>query len=111
MQIEDIIKAIQKRPKMFVDEEKIEYIYHFILGACFTNVCGEDINRKFSCWFWKWLEIWIRENINPHYFSETASWCDEIKMIANEDEEAVRLFYELSQKFFDDYHNKKGYFS
>ena len=32
MQIEQLIFLIQKRPKMFIKEEKIEYIYYLLLG-------------------------------------------------------------------------------
>ena len=49
MQIEQLIASIQKRPKMFIKEEKIEYIYYFLIGYCAANnkLSDNDIERKF----------------------------------------------------------------
>ena len=35
MYIEQLIGSIEKRPKMYVQEEKIEYIYYYIFGFIF----------------------------------------------------------------------------
>ena len=108
LSVEGIINAIQKRPKMFVEEESIEYIFHFLMG--FGMVSNREIDRNFCCWFHKWLGTWIREHIDETYSSQAAYWTDDIKRLATDEKSEVDLFYELSQLFFEDYRKKRGYF-
>ena len=112
MQIEQLIFLIQKRPKMFIKEEKIEYIYYLLLGYCAaTGALSDEIDQKFCCWFGKWLMMWIERNIKANYIPKTAYWYDDIKVIAKNDHNEVALFYELCKKFFEDYKDKVGYFA
>ena len=99
MQIEQLILTMKKRPGMFVKEEKIEYIYYFLLGFCGANknYIADGMDHKFSLWFGKWLL--------------TAYWYDDIKTLAKNETNEVRLFYELCENFFLEYRNKMGYFS
>ena len=115
MQIEELLVALQKNPEKFIDEERIEYIYHFLGGYCYggaeSGLGKEDLNRRFSGWFWNWLLKWIRKNVNVKYTPKAAIWSDDIKAIAGGEEKEVPLFYELCGYFFEDYRKKRGYFS
>ena len=47
MQIEQLIISMQKRPKMFVKEERIDYIYYLLSGYCgANNKLLKDDSRK-----------------------------------------------------------------
>lgn len=113
MQIEKLIDSIQKRPKMFVKEEKIEYIFYLLSGYCGANgkLSEDDINRNFCFWFGKWLIIWIQNNVNVKYTPQTAFWYDDIKTISKSKQDEIKLFFDLCNCFFEDYENKTGYFS
>ncbi|MCM1097616.1 MAG: hypothetical protein NC427_06075 [Ruminococcus flavefaciens] len=112
MQIERLIKSIQKRPKMFLKEEKIEYIYYLLSGYCGANRVSEDnMDCMFCTWFRKWLIMWIVENVDEKYSVKTAYWYDDIKAIAQGKQEEIKMFFELCDLFFEDYKNKVGYFS
>lgn len=54
---------------MFIKEERIEYIYYFLLGYCSANneYLEDDINGKFCCWFLRWLWSWIEDNVDAEY--------------------------------------------
>ena len=112
MEIKQLIDAMRKRPGMYVREERLDYIYHLISGYCggkYGSAC--EMDYKFSCWFWKWLLQWIEENVDAEYSPKSCYWPDDIKAIAGGEEKEVPLFYELCDKFFEDYYKKRGYFS
>lgn len=113
MYIEQTIDSIRRRPGMFVKEEKIEYIYHFISGNCLAcnQYSSDDMDKMFSRWFGEWLLEWIEENVDMEYQPKSQHWYRDIKAIAGGEEEEVTLFYKLSSFFFDDYRNGSGYFS
>lgn len=113
MQIEQLIASIQKRPKMFIKEEKIEYIYYFLIGYCAANneLSDNDIEQKFCFWFGKWLIMWIEDNVNAEYVPRTAYWYDDIKKITKKGQNEITIFFDLCKSFFEDYKNKIGYFS
>lgn len=110
MKIEQLITTLQDRPGMFVKEEKIEYIYYLLLGFCGAskNYNADNIEHKFCYWFSKWLIMWIEDNVNAEYVPRTAYWYDDIKTITKNE---VTVFFDLCEKFFDEYRNKTGYFS
>jgi len=112
MHIEQLIQTMKKRPGMFVREEELDYIYHLILGYC-GGKCDavREIDHMFSCWFGKWLLQWIEENIDTEYVPKSSYWYDDIKAIAGDEKKEVPLFYELCDMFFEDYNEKRGYFS
>lgn len=111
MQIEHLIFSIQNRPKMFVKEERIDYLYYLLSGYCAgINDSPDEMDQKFCCWFGKWLMIWIERNIDANYIPQTSYWYDDIKVIAKDDHNEVMLFYDLCSQFFEDYKNKTGYF-
>lgn len=113
MQIKELISSIQKRPKMFVKEERIDYIFYLLFGYCgaHSKLSEDDMDRSFCIWFGKWLIMWIEDNVDAEYSSKTAWWYDDIKTIAKNEQDELNLFFELCNKFFEDYRNKTGYFS
>lgn len=113
MQIEQLIDEIQRRPKMFVKEERIEYIYYLLSGYCGANckLSDNDMEHKFRFWFGKWLRMWIEDNVDAEYAPETAYWYDDIKKITKKDQNELTVFFDLCKSFFEDYKNKTGYFS
>ncbi|HBV82382.1 MAG TPA: hypothetical protein DEB74_06225 [Lachnospiraceae bacterium] len=73
MQIEQLILTMKKRPGMFVKEEKIEYIYYFLLEFCGANknYIADGMDHKFSLWFGRWLLMWIVRNCPKITFNIT----------------------------------------
>lgn len=101
MQIKQLIISIQKRPKMFVKEEKIEYIYYLLSGYCGASkrVCDDEMDQKFCFWFGQWLKRWIIENFDANYVPTTAYWYDDIKAVVSEPQNEFGLFFELCHSF------------
>lgn len=110
MGIEETIALMQKNPKMFVQEERIDYIFYFLDGGC-AVMQSDDIERHFTCWFGKWLIKWIEENFDKLYTPKTVFWYEDIKFIAKDEQNDLKVFFDLCKLFFADYHNKAGYFS
>ncbi|MCH5267595.1 MAG: hypothetical protein J1E62_04540 [Lachnospiraceae bacterium] len=110
MNIETLIEAMKKRPKMFVEEEKIEYIFYFLFGYCSSNL-DDDLDKYFCMWFGKWLIRWIKEHIDEQYVPKTALWHHDIKMIAGDKQDEAKFFYDLCDEFFEDYRKRRGYFA
>lgn len=113
MHIDELIHAMQVRPKMFVREVRIDYIFHLLTGYCGANadLPNYSMDRKFCAWFGKWLIMWIENNVDAKYRPESACWYDDIIRITPDGQNEVDLFFDLCDKFFDDYENKTGYFS
>lgn len=115
MQMEELLNSMKKTPEKFIDEERLDHIFHFLRGYCsgsaHSGLCVEEVDYRFSGWFWKWLLEWIYNNIDEDYTPESAIWSDDIKAIAGGEEKEVPLFYELCGYFFEDYRKKRGYFS
>ena len=113
MEIEELIDAIQRRPGMYLLEERIDYIFYFLFGYCRANSELEDDNmdRRFCYWFWKWLLMWIKDNVDSEYQIKAMVWYEDIRRIAGDEQKAVTLFYDLCKMFFEDYKEKRGYFS
>ena len=114
MHIKELVKGMRIRPLMYLQEEKIDYIYHFFIGYCgLARHYGdytEDMDKHFVTWFVQWLNNWIIENYDKNYEFKTFHWNETIKEITQSEEEAVQLFYELCEQFFSDYEEKVGFF-
>lgn len=103
MDIETFIKSVQSRPLMYVEEVKIEYIYYLIVGFLGSNLInqrGYDIDQNFKSNFMQWVYDWVLKNVNRDYERKSFFWYHIIKEITNSEEEAVNLFFELSDTFF-----------
>ena len=113
MEVYNLIKSIQKRPLMYIHEEKIDYIYYLLVGYCAAltkHNSPTEMDKKFSFWFGKWLNDWIKFNYDDNCQLKTYCWGEILKEITKSEEEAVQLFYKLCERFFSDYEDGKGYF-
>ena len=113
MYIKELIKSIQVRPLMYLQEEKIDYMYHFLEGHCGLArrySMTSEMDKHFEIWFVKWLNKWVVENYDNMHEFKTFYWNDTLKEITKNEEEAVQLFYKLCEQFFSDYEEGKGYF-
>ncbi len=113
MYIKELINCIQKRPLMYVQEEKISYISHLLMGYCLAashNNVPSEMDKHFWAWFGSWLDNWIKIKYSKD-FEFKAYWFETLKDITQDEREAVQLFYKLCKQFFDDYEEKKGYFN
>lgn len=112
MNVKEFIKIIQKNPKMFVDEVRTDYIEHLILGffiCCDVNNNATDIDLHFHAHFSRWLVRWIWKNIDKKYSQKYFSWSQTLKDIdiTSNETEAVKLFFDLSDMFFEKYEDKE----
>lgn len=106
--IEMLIAGIRRRPRMYVDEVKIEYIYHFLFGYSMGNREKESESDKiFRLAFSKWFFGWIIKNLDSNYENQSFVWYHMLIDVTNSAEEAVELFFQLSEKFFEEYHNNR----
>lgn len=99
--------------QMLVREVRMDYIFHFLIGYRVANakLPVDNMDRNFCSWFGKWLLIWIEDNVDSKYRATSAAWYDDIIRITPEGQNEVDLFFDLCDKFFEDYENKTGYFS
>ena len=112
MNVKEFIKSIQKNPKMFVDEVRIDYLDHLIVGffVCLKgNNNAVDIDLQFHAHFTRWLVKWIQKNIVKKYEQKYFSWSQTLKdiNITSDEIETVKLFFELCDKFFEKNENKE----
>ena len=95
MNIKDFINAIQNRPKMYVEELRLDYIYYIIIGFLGSNLMNKN-------YFPNWLLEWVRKNKNEYYEKRSFYWYHILIDVTNSEEEAIMLFFELSDKFFEE---------
>lgn len=101
----NLIQNIKRRPLMFVEEERLDYIWYFTSGyAGHSSMIKENniINEKYHTQFPHWLPKWIKKNKDNTYEVHTYSVCEMIYEITSSEKEAVELYYELIEKFFEE---------
>jgi len=109
--IEERIYNIRKRPKMYVHEVRLDYIYYLIAGSLGSNIGSRDVQNidiAFKRDFNQWVEEWIYEKKEIDFRRKVVVWHKIISSCANGDEEAVNLFYQISSEFFEVYHKENG---
>jgi len=109
--IEEKISNIRKRPKMFVYEIRLDYIYYLIAGSLGSNMGSpdvQDIDIAFKHDFNQWVEEWIYEKKEIDFRRKVVVWYKIISSCTNGDDEAVNLFYQICDEFFEAYHKKNG---
>lgn len=113
MRIKELIHSMRIRPKMFVREVRMDYIFHFLVGyrVASAKLPDDNMDRNFCSWFGKWLILWIENNIDSKYRPTSAAWYDDIIRITPNGQDEVDFFFDLCDEFFEDYENKTGYFS
>lgn len=112
MNIEQVIEVIKDRPLMYIETLRIENIHHLLRGFHLSSVVNktcEPLDNYFNVYFIKWVLQWIRKNKNPNYDVESFYWHHFIKDITESEEEAIELFFQLSEQFFEEYHNNGGF--
>lgn len=103
MDIKEFIAAIQNRPKMYVEEVRLDYLYYLIWGYLGGNLMKgySDIEKKFQAYFYNYVLEWARKNVDENYERNSLFWHQIIRDVTNTEEEAVDLFFKLSEKFFE----------
>lgn len=104
MDIKEFIAAIQNRPKMFVEEIRLDYLYYLIWGYLGSNLMKgySGIDEKFQAHFYNYVLEWVRKNVDENYERNSFFWYHIIRDVTNTEEEAVDLFFKLSEKFFEE---------
>lgn len=110
MNVKEFINIIKKNPRMFVDEIRMDYLEHVICGFVSCNLLnkrGDNVDWQFHTYFWKWMVMWIKKNIDSKYEEKYCSWNKTLKDVTGNETEAVELFYQLCDMFFEEYENKE----
>jgi hypothetical protein len=106
MNIEELISAIRRRPGMFVQEKRLDYIKYFIAGFhCHGSVLktAATIDYHFSEEFHVWVRGWLKDNVGIE-FDEERGWYEYITSSTENNEEAFDLFFKLADEFFIEFH-------
>ena len=104
MDIKTFISSIQNRPKMYVEEIRLDYIFYLIFGFLGSNMINGSIyntDQKFKIYFSDWVLNWITNNIDKSYEQKSFFWYHYLCDVTNSEEEAVELFFKLSSIFFE----------
>jgi len=112
--IEELIKNMSIRPRMYVLSVKVEVIDSFIRGFLYSDRIRYDnyvfdyasADCVFASFFDKWVFQWVINNINKDYKLESLSWTVMLKSVTKDEDEAVKLFFLLSDIFFQCFHEK-----
>lgn len=105
MNIKEFISAIQKRPKMYVEEVRLDYIYYLVIGYLGSNLINESgcsIDRKFKAHFSNWVLEWVRKNVDESYERKSFFWYQILNDVTSNENEATDLFFKLSNIFFQE---------
>ena len=103
MNIKEYLSAVQNRPRMYLEEERLDYLYHLILGYVGSNLANEKNYKedlKFVSYFSRWLLAWVRSHMNQNYEPKTMIWYHAIKDVTSSENEAIELFFKLCDEFF-----------
>lgn len=94
---------------MYVEKIKISYIYYLVIGFLGSNLIKQDnyrIDRLFKQYFTGWVLNWVKENIDSNYEKNSFFWYRMLIEISDSEENAVELFFELSENFFEECRKK-----
>ena len=109
MNIQELIKNIRKRPLMYIAELRLDYIEHFISGvSCGCLSDDNSIDKMFPNYFQKYIIKWIRENIDANYEVNSLWFYKSIRDVTKDEHQAVEMFFELCDSFFDEYNRTNG---
>lgn len=109
--IEELISSIKKRPRMYVYEVRVDYIYYLLVGCLISNlrsVNAQRIDYVFKRDFIEWVIQWLYKNkeVDFRVRNKIILWYQMISECAHDDEEAVNLFFQISEEFFAEYHKR-----
>lgn len=103
VQIRELINAMRSRPQMYLEDMKLDYIYHFIFGYLMSiKVNGKESVRgiSFARYMFYWILEWIVKNIDASYKPKDFHWHHIIYEVTNSEDEAVELFFKISDEIF-----------
>lgn len=95
MNIEELINAIRRRPGMFVQDKRLDYMRYFITGFyCHGAVSktAEIIDYHFNEKFHVWVREWIKGNLGIE-FVEERGWYEYIILSTKKQRRSVRLVF------------------
>lgn len=106
MDIREKIISIEKRPLMFIEEMRLDFIYYIIAGHIASSL-GHDKatenDKKFHYTYHKWIYNWIKNNIDSDFPEEDLFfWYHNFRKVTSSEEEAIKLFFQATKEFFED---------
>ncbi len=104
MNIEELVKCIEKRPCMYIEEFNFDYLFHFIRGFLYHNA-SNNIDRIFKYEFHEWTKKWIEKHKNI-LFEQERDYHYYIQNVCKTQQECFELFFKLCYIFFDELHDK-----
>lgn len=106
MNVKDFIKLIQKKPQAVIHEIRTDYLDYVIAGFLCCNAMNDrrdDVDQHFHYYFTDWLVKWINKNIDNKYKKQHVLWHQTLMDVINDEQEAVYLFFQLCDEFFEEY--------
>jgi len=106
LNIKELIVAMKIRPQMFVFPVRVDYIYYYLMGfaASQNRNNPDDVDLAFKNDFYYWAYNWIIKNKDSQYELNAAFWYHMFQDVTKEENEAVELFFKLSEEFFGKFH-------
>lgn len=102
MDIEELIFTIEKRPLMYMEEVRIDYIF-YILKGYLSGTLDNKKNSTFHSNFYRWLVEWMNNNTEYCFkIQEGFYWHNIFTQVTSNNGEAVALFFQLCRSFFDE---------
>lgn len=104
--IDVLISLVEKRPLMFIESKRIDYLYYLLIGYLAGKGDQKtDIDRYFHSRFFHWSLQWVRNNINTNYDLHGIYWYYIYKDNTKNEEEALNLFFRVCKIFFLEYYS------
>jgi len=116
---EELINGMAKRPQMYVHPLNVSSIENFVGGFLVGTgkippISKFDFNSPecvYASFFGLWVVQWIIDNINSEYKLCSELLPEILLKITKDEDEAVKLYFSLCEKFFECYHNNdEAYF-
>lgn len=111
--IEELFKHIKLRPQMYVGEEvTLERISLYISGFLASRYRRSGMNPidfAFQNQFHQWVRNWALKNYGDEFdFPGGWGYVKHISQVCKGEEERVKIFFELAEKFFREMKRNKG---
>ena len=110
MNIEQLINNVKKRPGMYVGCIELQPIVHFINGFMFNNVISnrmDSVDKEFK----HRVHDWVRKQLETKYsieFEEYQGYFYYITQVNQNPEEGLKMFFDLCDEFFEEFHKKQS---
>lgn len=107
--ISNLIKYIKTRPLMYLEKEDLSCVTNYVNGYLLHSVLmreENEINDLYINRFPSWIMEWGKKNVNEskmENYAENKFLVNEvIKAVAGSEEEAMQLYYQLTEFFFEE---------